>query len=65
MTCLAIDVVFYAETAEILINAASEEVEDSDFWEGVTRPGNSKTSQHNNEVCVWDDSNLVTHQIWS
>ncbi|XP_013864566.1 protein OS-9 isoform X2 [Austrofundulus limnaeus] len=42
------------ETAEILINAASEETEDSDFWEGVTRPGNSKASQHDNEVTDGD-----------
>ncbi|XP_017271420.1 protein OS-9 isoform X2 [Kryptolebias marmoratus] len=47
-----------AETAEILINAASEETEDSDFWEGVTRPGNSKAtaSQQDNEVTDEDYS---------
>ncbi|XP_037535512.1 protein OS-9 isoform X2 [Nematolebias whitei] len=51
------------ETAEILINTASEEAEDSDFWEGVSRPGNSKetASQQDNEVTDGDYTSPTDH----
>uniref|UniRef100_A0A1A7XBE6 Endoplasmic reticulum lectin n=2 Tax=Iconisemion striatum TaxID=60296 RepID=A0A1A7XBE6_9TELE len=44
------------EMAEISVDAASEDTEDSDFWEGVKRPGKSKlaVSQQDNEVTEGD-----------
>ena len=42
------------DPAEVSEDAGSEEAEDFDFWEGVTKPGSSKTSfptsQQENQV---------------
>lgn len=43
------DVHFETDSAEISEDAGSEEAEDSDFWEGVTKPGNSKTTDSKQE----------------
>lgn len=40
------DLIVCLETdpADVSVDAGSEEAEDSDFWEGVTKPGSSKTT---------------------
>ncbi|XP_036007368.1 protein OS-9 isoform X5 [Fundulus heteroclitus] len=45
-------------------DAASEETEDADFWEGVTKPGKLKstTSQQDNEVVDGDYSSPVDNE---
>ncbi|TKS71614.1 Protein OS-9 [Collichthys lucidus] len=37
------------DTADVSGDARSEEAEDSDFWEGVTKPGSSKTASSDQE----------------
>lgn len=56
-------VCFCLETgvADVAEDAGSEEAEDSHFWEGVTKPGSSKTaaSQQENEVWNMFKGNLI------
>ncbi|XP_068449738.1 protein OS-9 isoform X1 [Clinocottus analis] len=53
------------DTAEVSEDVGSEEVEDSDFWEGVTKPGNSKTtaSQQENEAADDDYNPLTDNEV--
>lgn len=41
------------DTADVSVDVGSEEAEDSDFWEGVTKPGSSKTTASQQESQVW------------
>lgn len=53
MTWTPIAFYFETDTADVSGDARSEEGEDSDFWEGVTKPGSSKTAssdQQENQV---------------
>ncbi|KAL7407115.1 hypothetical protein ABVT39_003337 [Epinephelus coioides] len=43
------------DTAAVSEDAGSEEAEDSEFWEGVTKPGSSKTSAPQQENQAADD----------
>ncbi|XP_026205777.1 protein OS-9 isoform X2 [Anabas testudineus] len=43
------------DSAEISEDAGSEEAEDSDFWEGVTKPGSSEKTASQQESQVADD----------
>lgn len=49
-TCVCLT--FEADNGGLSEDAGSEEAEDTDFWEGVTKPGSSKTtaSQQENRV---------------
>ncbi len=56
---MSLCVYFETDAADVSEDVKSEEAEDSDFWEGVTKPGSSKTasspSQQENQVkkCVF------------
>ncbi|KAM4613306.1 protein OS-9 isoform 2-T3 [Polymixia lowei] len=49
------------DTADLSEDAGSEEPEDSDFWEGVTKPGSSKAtaSQQGSQATNEDNDNLL------
>ncbi|XP_069010924.1 protein OS-9 isoform X2 [Embiotoca jacksoni] len=51
--------------ADVSGEAASEEAEDSDFWEGVTKPGNSKTttSQQENQAADGDYNSQTDNEV--
>lgn len=47
------DIHLESDSAEISEDAGSEQAEDSDFWEGVKKPGNSKTTASQQEDQVY------------
>ncbi|XP_076613285.1 protein OS-9 isoform X3 [Chaetodon auriga] len=53
------------DTADVSEDAGSEEVEDSDFWEGVTKPGNPKTTaaQQENQAQAADDGSVTDNEV--
>ncbi|KAM3621820.1 uncharacterized protein V6R79_016446 [Siganus canaliculatus] len=54
------------DAAEMSEDAGSEEAEDSDFWEGVTKPGNSKTasvSQQDSEAADDIDNSVTDNEV--
>ncbi|XP_041806636.1 protein OS-9 isoform X3 [Chelmon rostratus] len=48
------------DAADVSQDAGSEEAEDLDFWDGVTKPGNSKTTVTQQEQAADEGSNPVT-----
>ncbi|XP_033995008.1 protein OS-9 [Trematomus bernacchii] len=48
------------DTAGLSEEAGSEEAEDSDFWEGVSKPGSSKTTESQQDKAADDDYNSFT-----
>ncbi|XP_029359041.1 protein OS-9 isoform X2 [Echeneis naucrates] len=53
------------DTADISEDGGTEESEDLDFWEGVTKPGSSKTtaSQQESQAAEDDDNSLTDNEI--
>ncbi|XP_073324055.1 protein OS-9 [Pagrus major] len=55
------------DPADVSEDAGSEEAEDSDFWEGVTKPGSSKTSfsasQQENQAADEADNALTDNEV--
>ncbi|XP_074489835.1 protein OS-9 isoform X3 [Sebastes fasciatus] len=53
------------DTADVSEDAGSEEAEDSDFWEGVTKPGGSKTpaSQQENQAADDGYNSLTDNEV--
>ncbi|XP_042359766.1 protein OS-9 isoform X2 [Plectropomus leopardus] len=53
------------DTVDVSEDAGSEEAEDSDFWEGVTKPGSSKTSapQEDNQAADDGYNSLTDNEV--
>ncbi|XP_029989824.1 protein OS-9 isoform X1 [Sphaeramia orbicularis] len=48
------------DTTDISEDSESEEVEDSDFWDGVTKPGSSRTTASQEDQAEDNDYNSIT-----